>query len=296
METITFYMEVSNSHDGSDNLAKRIRIGKRLGEGQHASVLEGICDGDMAFAVKIFKRKIWFRTELDILRNIRSIPGCIRLVGFVDTDPRPCIVLPRYDLTLRERLGSTPSNSERRQSLSHIIPVFQALRGLHLEVGFHRDINPQNILWRYNCDYVLSDFGQLLQHSKGTPHEACYSAYARRNENAGTWSDVWALAVVCLELLVWISGGHDAVKNFKSERERDQIKHSLASSGCITLVIPFFDIGDKLCGSVVERLEALSKEFSDQVSILKDMMKTNHEKRITMEEASERWEAALKFQ
>jgi serine/threonine protein kinase len=204
------------------------------------------------------------------------------------------IVFPLCQSDLKTMLGlkkdSYEADREAYRALSRMQSIFLTLQQLHTEVGCHLDIKPQNILRKESGEYILGDFGTLMPNGECALKEVCYNEYCRHNEEPGRWSDVWSLATVRLELMLWISDGHDGVKNFRSRREFDQQHHSISKRLQTVSKTPWFNTGECLSPAVVDALKDMESKFPLQVPILRRMMEMKPEDRISMPFASENWE------
>lgn len=105
--------------------------------------------------------------------------------------------------TFKEKLSeldNSPDEVWLKEMLSHLL---DALNILHRENCLHRDISPDNILFRPNGQPVLIDFGaaRYVKNNTQPPTVIVKPGYSPREqygneEKQGPWTDISALAVV----------------------------------------------------------------------------------------------------
>jgi formylglycine-generating enzyme required for sulfatase activity/serine/threonine protein kinase len=109
--------------------------------------------------------------------------------------------------SLSQRIMASPySEQATRALLEELIKGLQVVHGNHI---FHRDIKPDNIMFRQNGTPVLIDFGAARQSIGGqtrtvtsmvTPGFAPPEQYSQ-NTKFGPWTDIYALAAVAYTCL-----------------------------------------------------------------------------------------------
>lgn len=109
--------------------------------------------------------------------------------------------------SLNERIKVKPySEQATRALLETLVKGLQVVHGNHI---FHRDIKPDNIMFRSNGTAVLIDFGAARQSVEGqtrtvtsmvTPGFAPPEQYSQ-NTKFGPWTDIYALAAVAYNCL-----------------------------------------------------------------------------------------------
>ncbi len=113
--------------------------------------------------------------------------------------------LPGGDLRLDIEAGMSPRQAQKRAA-----EIASALVAIHAADFVHRDLKPANILMRMTGEAVIADFGiakqlgsamSLTRHgiAVGTPYYM--SPEQARGSNVGPHSDIYALGVLCFEML-----------------------------------------------------------------------------------------------
>jgi serine/threonine protein kinase len=109
-------------------------------------------------------------------------------------------------LTDRIKRGEHLTEKELQALLS---PLMNSLQLVHNAQVYHRDIKPDNIMFRGDGTPVLIDFGAARQatatktqtaSSMCTPPYAAYEQY-QTSGNVGPWTDIYGLSVVAYECL-----------------------------------------------------------------------------------------------
>ena len=142
--------------------------------------------------------------------------------------------------------------------------IISSLEYLHKNNICHRDIKPENILLTENLDAKLSDFGlskyfkknELLNTSCGSPIYAAPEMLQGKSYD-GTKIDIWSLGI---SLYMMISG---------------ELPFSVDDENDIKTLI------DNVIKGYYKELEYMSPECKD---LIRRMLETNPEKRITLEE------------
>jgi serine/threonine protein kinase len=146
-----------------------------------------------------------FINEAHLLAQFNH-PSLVKVLRFWEANGTAYMVMPFYEgKTLKETLvemQTPPSESWLRDFLAHIL---DALKVMHAEQCFHRDIAPDNILMTKDCP-VLLDFGaarRLLEHKDQAvtaifkPSYAPIEQYGQADGmTQGAWTDLYALASV----------------------------------------------------------------------------------------------------
>lgn len=123
------------------------------------------------YALKLYKsddlqgeRYKRFLSEIEIVKNIASIDGCVKYEDHGLHDGKPFYVMPFYKNGTYRSKFLTSGNHEHSapHKLDSFLKVLQIIKNLH-EVGLAiRDIKPQNILLDDNDEPVIADFGLSL--------------------------------------------------------------------------------------------------------------------------------------
>jgi formylglycine-generating enzyme required for sulfatase activity/serine/threonine protein kinase len=135
-------------------------------------------------------------------------PNIVKIHRFFKANGTAYIVMEYCDAgSLNMRIMATPlSEDATRALLVELIKGLQVVHGNHI---FHRDIKPDNIMFRKNGTPVLIDFGAARQSIGGqtrtvtsmvTPGFAPPEQYSQ-NTKFGPWTDIYALAAVAFACL-----------------------------------------------------------------------------------------------
>lgn len=200
--------------------ARAIELADRVGEGAAATVYRALDrKHDRPLAVKVLKSTVpaefgaeRFANEIRISAQLRH-PGILPLIDSGQTaDGRVYYLMPFAEgETLRARLARGPLPPA--DAIRIATEVAEALAFAHRAGYVHRDVKPDNILIEAGRA-VLADFG-LARRIATTPDQPAYRtqpgiavgtpAYMSPEQLAGEptdgRSDVYALAVVCYEML-----------------------------------------------------------------------------------------------
>lgn len=135
-------------------------------------------------------------------------PNIVKIHRFFKANGTAYIVMEYCDGgSLSQRIKANPfSEQATRALLEELIKGLQVVHGNHI---FHRDIKPDNIMFRKNGTPVLIDFGAARQSIGGqtrtvtsmvTPGYAPPEQYSQ-NTKFGPWTDIYALAAVAYNCL-----------------------------------------------------------------------------------------------
>ncbi|KAF8541472.1 kinase-like domain-containing protein [Trichophaea hybrida] len=290
------YRWPSTKRQPSFQISSIIR-GKNIANGGYGEVFEGIGGPPgLLVVIKRFEKQEDRDTEFQNLRSIQMAgqphASIVQAFGSYDNNSEHCILLRREGESLTSQL-KTICSGPQPEVLGDVGELLDGIHWLHERVGYHLDINPNNILRRQSgSGYVLIDFGTLLPKDSSRNVEQCFNEYASRlDDKVGGWSDVWSTGCVTMVILVWIAGGPNAVSDFRDERKSAQ-KHAESDSS-VTISVPFFDLGTGICPVVGKRLTQLGEKFPEQVPILWGMLEHDRHHRLSMKDASLRWSGSL---
>ncbi|KAF8535883.1 kinase-like domain-containing protein [Trichophaea hybrida] len=286
--------------DGKDKLSVEVAKDEKLGQGAQGSVYRGILDGlgrPTDCAVKSYQYNEDFLHELENLKNVRSVRGCIEVIGFGYGDGGSgWILFPRYERSLTQLFKTDHSGSSSGVAFLGIGTLFGALCALHKANFIHLDVKPSNVVCRRQPQgsYRLIDFSTLRPLKRKYTHKVCWSEYARRSESAGPWSDVFGAGATALEYMIWLIKGPEGVENFRSKRKGEQ-KANDHSEETAFFDIHNFDTGVSGPSKVVQNyLDELEKHFPvEMVAVIKGMLEVDSSKRLSMKDASTRWKICL---
>ncbi len=165
------------------------------------------------YALKLFKfentsgeRYERFINEIDIVKELSGIDGCISYVDHGFTDGKPFYVMPFYENgTYRSKYFHSASIAadEATQDFLKVLQIVKSVHAIGLAV---RDIKPQNILVDSDGNPILADFGLSLwvdhcDEDRNTPEQGMVGSQGYR---APEWhtrypeldhkpGDIWAL-------------------------------------------------------------------------------------------------------
>ncbi|WP_318411558.1 serine/threonine-protein kinase [Photobacterium leiognathi] len=164
-------------------------------------------------ALKLFKfenttgeRYERFINEIDIVKELSSVDGCISYIDHGFIEDKPFYVMPFYENgTYRSKYfhGSSIEADEATQDFLKVLQIVKSIHAIGLAV---RDIKPQNILIDGYGNPVLADFGLSLwvdhcDEDRNTPEQGMvgsqgyrppewHTRYPELNHKPG---DIWAL-------------------------------------------------------------------------------------------------------
>ncbi len=216
-----------DGESGVDRAGERIghyEITRLIGFGGMGAVYEGVRADDQyqkRVAIKFLRQGLEgdlairrFRYERQILASLNHPNVASLLDGGVTADGRPYFVMEYVDgepitkYCARLQLGV-------RERIRLLQQVFAAVQHAHQNLVVHRDLKPGNILVDASGTVKLLDFGiaRLLRESEGPDQLPLTHGGARaltpdyaspeqlRGQSVATASDIYALGVICSELL-----------------------------------------------------------------------------------------------
>jgi len=132
------------------------------------------------------------------------------------------------EMNLREFMAMSPPRVEDTDII--FLQVLEGLEYLHQRGIVHRDIKPDNILFRTRqpIQVKISDFGlaKVFENQDNTVYTGTY-LYASPEQNAGavcgTATDVYSLGIVLYEMGVRFSTEMERVTNLQRLRQRHEI-------------------------------------------------------------------------
>ncbi|NIM79531.1 MAG: protein kinase [Candidatus Aminicenantes bacterium] len=195
------------------------RIEKKLGRGGMADVYLGVQETlDRKVAIKILNPEMMQKPMLlqRFLNEARTAsrlehPNIVTIHNVEQIGDTCCIIMEYLQESLVDRIKLSPTGKiEPGEAFRILKQVANALRYAHQEGFIHRDIKPDNILFRKDNTPVLVDFGIARPvHADthltatgmiiGTPHymspEQC------KGEKIDAQSDLYSLGIVLYEML-----------------------------------------------------------------------------------------------
>lgn len=186
--------------------------GSLLGRpGGFGSVHPGTAEDGAPVAIKILRSDIGDAThrELDFARVFRGrdTQHVIPILDFgrdAGSD-RVCLVMPRAEINLRDRLEAAGAITEA-EAIEVLVEIARGL--LEVDDWVHRDLKPENVL-RYNNRWHVADFGIARLAEANTSFRTVKGALSPRYAAPEQWdgqrathaTDVYALGCIGAELL-----------------------------------------------------------------------------------------------
>ena len=148
-----------------------------------------------------------FAREYRLLSDITNA-HVVQLFDQLFTEQHACIVMeyfPQGDLTVRIRQGVAP-----QQALDYLQQIAHGLASIHEKGVVHRDLKPNNILFRQDQSLGIVDFGlaqidsesqSLIRQGEvyGTP--AYVSPEQARGDQVDSRSDIYSLGIIFYQML-----------------------------------------------------------------------------------------------
>lgn len=204
------------------SIKKMYRIKEKLGQGSFGKVLRVVSRLDKKqYALKVIKRTkldeetaVYLNREIEIMRRIRH-RNCCRLYAVHKT--RSAVYMQLELLRGGDLFGRivAASHFDERQAARVTGSVARTLEYLHAIGVIHRDLKPDNIMFRTrdaDSDVVLADFGlakhldankRYMSSACGTPSYEAPEVIRRkgRQRHYTSQCDMWSLGVVLYAML-----------------------------------------------------------------------------------------------
>ncbi|KAI9246215.1 kinase-like domain-containing protein [Phascolomyces articulosus] len=217
-------------------------IGKHLGSGRFGTVyLAQEKKSDTVVALKIVKKQElqmanvvrFLKREIEIQSHLRHT-NVLKLYGYFDDNENVYMVLENapgcslYDIVIE---GPIPEDKVAK----YMIQILAALRYIHKLGVIHRDIKPENILIGEGGELKLADFGWAVHDRRPRRRTFCGTLdylppEMIENKCHDEKVDIWALGIMCYELLVGIPPFEDMTGYVETYSRIIKIKYTFPSN------------------------------------------------------------------
>ncbi len=151
-----------------------------------------------------------FRREAELLARFAGTDGIVTYRDYQEENGTAYLVMdyvegPNLKQTLRERGRPFP----QEEALELMKPILLAVDAMHRKWVIHRDISPENLIWKPDGTLTLIDFGAAREFSfaeqenltvivkRGYAPEEQYHSGSRQ----GPWTDLYACCAVLYQLV-----------------------------------------------------------------------------------------------
>ncbi|KAI7855206.1 kinase-like domain-containing protein [Circinella umbellata] len=214
-------------------------VGKHLGSGRFGTVyIATEKSSDRVVALKFVNKNElqkanvirFLKREIEIQSHL-SHPNVLKLYGYFNDNEHICMVLENapggslYDIAQKE--SPLPENKVAK----YMIQVVAALRYIHHLGVIHRDIKPENILIGERGELKLADFGWAVHDRRPRRRTFCGTLEYLppemiENKYHDEKVDIWALGIMCYELLVGTPPFEDVTSYVETYSRIIQTKYS----------------------------------------------------------------------
>ncbi|CAI0642011.1 unnamed protein product [Colletotrichum noveboracense] len=199
---------------------------------------------NLVVAVKQLENAIHFIKERKNLEDIRSLnhPHIIQHLNCFDCEKSFFISFPWAEGgNLRDFWKHNDANRDLMMwSLQQMLGITSALSSLHRINFRHGDLKPANILHFKRGGYgtlAVADVGVSRTHAQATqlrhgptltqattPSYEPPEVYVEKDHPRGRRYDIWSMACILLEHIVWMLYGFDAINSFAGARDEPDVK------------------------------------------------------------------------
>jgi len=193
----------------------KILLGRLIGEGTYAKVVEGIHIASMQrVAVKVCakiseKREASIRREIEVMKRLNGHPNVVRLYDVIEEEKAFFIIMEFVEdnlLLMMDRQASGLSEMQAKKIFTQLVDVMSFL---HTKQVVHLDVKLENILWDPRnqriclCDFGMSQFFEEDKTLKGICGSFGYVApevLLNKSYN-GITTDTYSMGVVLYTLV-----------------------------------------------------------------------------------------------
>ena len=167
-----------------------------------------------------------FRKEADLLSRFADVPGIVRYRDYVTENGTAYLVMDYIEGTnLRRYMRETGKTFSQDEALELMKPILLAVEAMHGKGVLHRDISPENLIWKPDGTLTLIDFGAAREFSldeeenltvilkHGYAPEEQYHSGSRQ----GPWTDLYACCAVLYQMVSGIQPQDAAARGQKDE-------------------------------------------------------------------------------
>ncbi|KAI8377248.1 kinase-like domain-containing protein [Blakeslea trispora] len=190
-------------------------VGEHLGKGKFGSVYKAqeLMSGHIV-ALKILKKKEleehkvepFIKREIEIQGHLNH-PNITRLYGYFHDQEQIYLVLEYAGDSDLYTCLETHKLFTEAEAANYIVEIADALAYMHQLGVFHRDIKLENILISQNGTLKIADFGWAVYDPNPRRNTFCGTLdylppEMIKRQSHGASVDIWALGILCYELLV----------------------------------------------------------------------------------------------
>ncbi|KAI9321304.1 kinase-like domain-containing protein [Dichotomocladium elegans] len=148
----------------------------------------------------------FLKREIEIQGHLRH-PRILRLYGYFHNEDRVYIVLEYAPNGELYKMLQEQTRLSEKQTAEYVLELISALQYLHKLRVIHRDIKPENVLLDADGHLKLADFGWAVHDLRPRRKTFCGTLdylppEMIQNKTHDEKVDIWALGVMCYELLV----------------------------------------------------------------------------------------------
>ena len=187
-----------------------------------------VFSGEKAEQFEIGKSK--FMDEGQMLAGCNNVPGVVKIYDVLSENGTSYLTMELLEgESLKERLDREKSLPVE-DAIAIIVPILDALEGVHNYGLIHRDVSPDNIFLCKNGDVKLIDFGAARYATTNfsrslsvilKPGYAPEEQYRSRGEQ-GPWTDVYAAGATLYKMITGVTPP-DAMERVSDDQLRSAV-------------------------------------------------------------------------